>query len=418
MEQKEIDALVAKVTEAAGAKVGEMVNDALKGFASKEELTKALEGLNVKAEDIKIDGKSLVEILKLQGEALANATNAAIKQRAKNIADLMDEKKSEIEKVFREKSGFVTIEVKDPVVMTTGNTADFDTNAVPAEIMDSMSLGAVAFKRYGKQFIAAIADRQVVTNMDKQYTVWDEEGDIEGAFAIVSEGALKPLLSAELVKNFAEAQKVAGKYVITEELEKFYPRRLQIIERIIRDKMIRDYEALLRTGLAGVAASYTGTALDGTITDPNNFDAIGAVIAQEENLNFVPDTIILNPVDKWAMRLTKDTMGRYIMPITVSMEDGTTRVWELQVVTSTYQTQGTFTVAESGLYKIEEEVMSVRLGYGITMNGSTPESDFDYNRRRIIVETWFKQYLPTPYVGSVVTGNFNTIKTALEADVV
>jgi hypothetical protein len=90
------------------------------------------------------------------------------------------------------------------------------------------------------------------------------------------------------VRNFATAKKVAGKYIITEEFAKFYQEAYAIIRRLINDKMMRDYAAQLVVDLNAAAATYVSTTLDDTKVAPNDYDAIGAVAAQIETLNFVP----------------------------------------------------------------------------------------------------------------------------------
>lgn len=414
-----------KVIKGMETEINEAVKEMLKGLISTDDLNEKLKELQVTAKSVMIGegehAKSIDEIIRDYGvdiEAIKRV-NQNVAAAEFSIKEQLVALKPQIEKVFKEKNGFVEINItKAPEVMTTQNTVDYDTNNIPVDVMESMSLGAYAAKRYGKQWIASIADRSTVADMEK-YTVWDEEGDVEGAFAIVAEGGLKPLMSADIVKNYAEAQKVAGKYVITEEFEKFYKRAYIIIQRIIRDKMIRDYENLLRTAFAAVDVSYTGTTLDGTFENPNDYDAIAAVAAQIESLNFVPDVIVLNPQDKWRIRTTKGTDGRYVFPVVT--QNGETRIFEFMLVTSTYQPAGTFTLAESGLFKIEEEAMTIRIGHGINVtteggNVTSVESDFDHNRKRVIVETWFKAYLPTPYVGSAVTATFNAVKADLLAE--
>lgn len=300
-------------------------------------------------------------------------------------------------------------------VMGTGNTIDETTYSVPTALLESYSLDAFVPKRRGQQYIYGIADRTVVPEMGQQYKTWLEEGDEQGAFAIVSEGGLKPLVSYGLVRNFATAKKVAGKYVITEEFAKWRADALNIIKRLINDKLVRDYNAMITADLQANAAGYTGTALDDTIVDPNDYDAIGAVAAQIETLNYIPDVLILNPQDKWRIRLAKDDNGRYLFPVVT--QDGQTSIFELTLITSTYQSVGSFTLGESGLFKIEEEPITVRVGYGITVTGSNPVtavvSDFDNNQLRMIVEMYFRDWIATNNLGSFVTATFATVKAAL-----
>lgn len=317
----------------------------------------------------------------------------------------------------------VVLNLRAAANMTTANT--INENNYPLAMIESFNvIEGVVKKRRGTQYIFDIADVTTVSELD-EYTTWLEEGNEEGAFAIVAEGALKPLVSTSLVRNFAKAKKVAAKYVITEEFAKFRRKALQIIQNLINDKILRDYAAILTTDLQAQAASYVGTSLDGTFTNPNDYDAIGAVAAQIETLNFFPDLLIIHPQDKWRLSLEKDSQGRYYMMIPMYNPDGLVTMMGFRVLTSTYQTIGTFTLGESGLFKIEQEALTIRLGYGIdyttaTVSGSTVvtsvSSDFDHNRMRIIVENFFKDYIATNHIGSFVTASFATVKAALLAE--
>lgn len=343
-------------------------------------------------------------------EKTKNSTEGSEKRTMKSaLAKNMDE----IEKVFAggpaAKRSFTLDATRAAAIMTTENTIEYP-EELPEDLIESFSISDFVPKRWGNQFIYEIADRSVVQEIEK-YKTWLEEGDEEGAFAVVLEGALKPLVSTALVRNFSEARKVAGKYVVTEEFVKFRRAAWTIIQRIIRDKMLRDYAEIVTTEMLAASAPYAGTVLDGTIADPNDYDAIGAVASQIQTLNFYPDVLILHPQDMWRIRLTKDNEGRYIFPVTT--EGGTTSIFGFRVVLSTYQTIGNFTLGESGLFKIEEEPITTRLGYGITMNGEVVESDFDHNRMRIILEMFFHAYLPTNHIGSFVTASFATVKAAL-----
>lgn len=316
----------------------------------------------------------------------------------------------------------VKLNVRAAVNMTTVNTIDETTHNLPDGAIESMSMAEFVPKRRGQDFISEIADRVVVAEVD-QYKVWLEEGTEEGAFAVVAEGAVKPLVSTGLVRNYAAAKKVAGKYVVTEEFTKFRRNAYNIIRRLIMDKMMRDYQALLLVDLNAQAAGYVGTTLDDTVVAPNDLDAIIAVAAQLETLNYVPDVLVVHPQDKWRLISSKDSTGNYIF-LNVATAGGETRLIGIRVVTSTYQTLGYFTLGEAGTFHIEEEPITVRIGYGIDVttavigtsgaSGVTAvTSDFDNNRLRTIVETYFIDWIGTGNIGSFVRASFATVKAAL-----
>lgn len=342
-------------------------------------------------------------------------------QKVDNIRAFLSEKSKDIEKIFQARKKVsdggqeIVFNVRAAAVMALGNTITEDAE-LPTDLIESMSMAEFVGKRYGVQYIWQIADR-IVTSDLAEYTTWLEEGNEQGAFAIVAEGATKPLVSYDLVRNFVKYQKIAGKYIVTEEFTKFRKNAYAIIRRLIMDKLVRDYSALLTADLNAAAAAYTGTVLDGTVIAPNDYDAVGAVAAQIETLNFNADVLIIHPQDKWRIRLSKDDQGRYLFPVVT--DGGVTKMLGFTLITSTYQTIGAFTLGESGLFKIEEEPITVRIGYGVTVTGANPVtavvSDFDNNQVRVIVETFFKDWLATPNIGSFVRTTFATVKAALLA---
>lgn len=365
------------------------------------------------AEIEKLKNKSTHTILEINDKALENL----VKQSLAPLTDGINK----VEKFFREKaegSSITLFSTKAASIMTSVNA--INENSYPAEMIESVNMiDQVYKKRRGYDFIFDVADR-ITLNAMEEHTSWLEEGDEQGAFAIVAEGALKPLVSTALVRNYAKAKKVAGKTVITEEFAKFRQKAWSIIRTLLNDKIMRDYKALALVDFNAVAASYVGTTLDDTVVLPNDIDAIGAVAAQIMSLDFVPDVLVINPQDLWRLKLTKDTQNNYLY-LSIPGPNGDT-VLGFQTVVTTRQTLGSFTLAESKLFKIEEENITVRLGYGIEVTTGTVSattvvtavsSDFDNNRMRLIMELFYKPYLPTPYVGSVVKASFATVKAAL-----
>ncbi|KAI0243873.1 hypothetical protein L0F63_006392 [Massospora cicadina] len=81
---------------------------------------------------------------------------------------------------------------------------------------------------------------------------------------------------------------------------------------------------------------------------------------------------------------------------------------------------GTFTLGESRVWKIEDEPITLKVGYGTTVvmnEGGTAvvsvEDDLDHNRFRVIGEMFFLNYIASNHAGFFVTASFASVKAAL-----
>lgn len=120
--------------------------------------------------------------------------------------------------------------------------------------------------------------------------------------------------------------------------------------------------------------------------------------------------------------MSQDLNGQFYLTIPVTDPSGQTRMMGFLVRTSTRVPVGDFILGESGLWEIEDEGIQVRMGYGVEVtedevsgNVTAVEADFDHNRFRVVVETFFHNYIATNNTGSFVHGNFAAIKALLQA---
>jgi len=362
--------------------------------------------------------KSIRSILKKQGEALTKLT-APGKGSQAGFRSTLDSLMPELETISRTREGSIKLNVRAAVIMEMGDAIAAGA-AIPEDLIESFSFAGFVEKRRPREYVFDMASRTTVASI-AQYKTWLEEGGEEGAFALISEGELKPLVSTSLVRNHSEYSKVAAKYVITEEFSKFRNDAYNIIKRLINQKILRDYASVLTTKLIADAASYVSSALDGQfpaekITD---YHAFAAVAAQMETLEFMPDMLIINPQDKWRIGMAQDVSGQFYLTIPMTDPSGQTRMMGFTVRSSNKMTVGTFMLGESGLWNIEDETLSVRIGHGINVikNESLAvtdvEHDLDHNRMRVIVETFFHSWIGTTNAGAFVLATFDTVKAAL-----
>jgi hypothetical protein len=374
--------------------------------------------------------KGLRSMLKKQGEEIKSLKEIGKKRNksAGNIVkDLLEEKSNmeKIERIMKTRKGNITLNVRAAVVMTTDNAgAPVGNDDLPDDLIESFSVSAFVPKRQAREYVFDMATRRTVSEIT-QFKIWLEEGDVEGGFAVVAEGGLKPLVSAGLVRNYVEYKKIAAKQVYTEEFAKFRKEAYTIVQRMIQQKLLRDYAALLTTDLLAEAAPYVSSALDDQYANPTDYHAIGAVAAQIEALDFFPDMLIMNPQDKWRIGLTQDQQGQFYLQIPVTNPQGQTQMMGFVLRTSNRIPVGYFILGESGLWEIEDEPIKIKIGMGVSVTGGTSngggnvtdvQADFDHNRFRVIVETYFRNYIASNNQGSFVYASFETVKAALQSE--
>lgn len=421
-DEKFLGELDAALTKELVSYLGEVNKGVLQKGVFKEFLTEkrddVLAALDLK--EAKIENKTIGDWLRTLDAAVTKASKSAAKAgrdgtgALKGLKRLYMDNIEVIEKAF-EAGKNVTLGMKAATIMGTDNTMDTTAIEEAGDITESFSLLGLVNQRRDKQYIFDLVNRQIVSEVPEHY-VWYEEGDTQGAMAIVQQGGLKPLIQLTVVKQVSEAKKVAGKIVVNEEFPKFRPRIWAMIQQLFSQKIVRDYADMLTTDIIASAAGYVGTTLDGTIAVPTPFHCIGAGAAQLEVLNYDPDLLILNPQDKWAMALSQDTMGRFYTNLVVSGANGQVQVMGFRVITTNKCGVGEFVLGESGLYRVIEEGVQMRMGYGISLGaGDAVESDFDHNRFRIIAEFFYHSFIPAVFEGSFMKGSFAVIKEALQA---
>lgn len=233
---------------------------------------------------------------------------------------------------------------------------------------------------------------------------WSEEGGGEGDAEVTAEGATKTLQDKDFVTRRSDAVKVAGRVTITEEMEDDAPRIATAVRRLFEENVTRKWDDKIYADIIAAAPGYTLTSLDDQVDNADDYAAIGAAICQIENGNGTADTIVLNPADKWKMRLIKGSDGHYIAPpFTVGNQtyDG------IRVIISNKVSAGYFLVGEGKTYKVD-----IYKPYNVRVGFST--GDFEKNQFSLVGEVRFHSYIATNDLACWVYAAFATVKAAIE----
>lgn len=188
-------------------------------------ITETLKGMNLEAlrkyesdkEAMEQNIANLAASFKKIEEVGSEKRNKTVKTTP--IKELLEKRMKDIEKVMKGKKGTVELNVRAAVIMNMDSAIE-EPNDMPDDIIESFSVDSFQKKRQPKEYIFEIASRRTVPELT-EYKTWLEEGDSEGNFAIVAEGAVKPMMSKNLVRNVSKYQKVAAKRIYTEEFAKF-----------------------------------------------------------------------------------------------------------------------------------------------------------------------------------------------------
>lgn len=417
-EQEKENALLDKIKAGVAEKFDKLVseNPSFKGLedlkkqvgeaASKSDLQKtidAIEEVGLKLKAISEDaGKKNVS--KSFAEQVYDGLVAL--KAAEKLAGLKD----------RKNGSFESFTVKAAGTMTTGNVTAVGTNGL-SMLLNQFEPGITPIPR-SQPFFAQLLNIGRTTGNTVSYA---EMKNPDGGAGMTGEGSAKTQADFDLVEASKKVKKVTSYIKVSKEaLDDIETLQAEIngeLMVLVKNKL----DAQLLSGddsgenLKGVmeyAQAFAAGDLAGTITAPNNFDALAAAVNQimvaevvsGEPAGFMPNHIILNPVDVVKMKLTKDSNNNYIFPVSLP---GMTDVLDVPVIKNARMTKGEFLVGDftKANLRIREDV-NIQIGY--------ENDDFTKNLVTILAEMRAVHFVKSNHVKAFVTDSFATAKTALQ----
>lgn len=253
-----------------------------------------------------------------------------------------------------------------------------------------------------------------VLTTDNLYIAWAEQANADpGVAGQVAEGAAKPQTDFDMVERSAKVEKTAVWIKVSKEALadiKFLRSEIdtelrELVELKIDEQILSgDGVSPNMKGILQYAPAFTGGGQ--VVSTANRYDVLIAAIAQVVAANFMPDTVVLNPVDFYGMQLIKDTQGRYLIPPFLS--DGYYTVGGLRVVPNNGVTAGSFLVGDFKKDNLAmREEFNVQIGY--------VNDDFTKNLVTILAECRCVNYIKTNHVNAFVQGTFIAAEFLLEA---
>lgn len=332
-----------------------------------------------------------------------------------NIANL---KKNNAKTVLQVKLAYGE-KIDNPMTEGTSVVA-IGTNSVPFSLTEfEPGLTRVARRQ---PFIAQLVN---VSRTIMEFIAWAEQTNIDpGVAGNTAEGAAKTVGSFRITEKSQMIETMT--YYI--KISKRMLDDLAFIENEIRTELMTvlalrlDAQTLNGNGtspqMKGIlqyAQTFSATSsLAGSITSVSNYDALVAAILQIRadgtNLNgeiidiFEPNYIVLHPADAAIMGLTKDSLGRYLMPPFMS-PDGK-KIEGLPIIENVGMTKGSYLVGDftKSNLRIREDA-NITFGY--------ENDDFTKNLVTILGEQRAGHYIKANHVKAFVADTFAATKAII-----
>lgn len=364
------------------------IAEALKPIVSGQE--KAVEDMATVLEEV----NGIKEAMKSKvGPELKNFLHTVIK-----------ENHEEIVKNFKEKgSKKFVIEKVAAMHMTNNGTV---TNVAGLENFPTGTFemdNDIAMIRVPENFILSII-RNNQRSKVPEMVVKKQQVPGEGAVAVVAEGAVKPLVQYKFQNTATKRKKYAGRIEWTEEFEMDFEALLDaIIEMFERDVLTAWQDGIIET-IEANATAYVSSSLDDTLINPDNGLAIIAVMQQIKALGFIPDAVVMNPVDIDAAIYTQDANGN--LQLKPYIDANGNRVGGARLVPSLKMDAGTALVGEFGIYK--------EIHTGFIFRRGQYDDQFIKNEYTAIGEVFSVLNAAPAHYPAIVKVNLATVKAALK----
>lgn len=311
------------------------IGKGLDSKATKEDITSALT-------------KAVEEINKTTGEEIRNQIAEMTKNAPefKHLKQLVKDNFETIKENIKKGNTQDLFVVKAPEIHRTDNdVVTFDTT-VNFEVGDNVINDSSIVKiRYPENFILNYISNRLVAKVPTQYRRI-EQVDKEGALAITPEGEIKPLVDYSFIMTATDREKAACSIEWSEEFEYDWEALFNEIVRMLETDCIREWQQFILQAIFAEATPYVASALDLTLSNPDNGHVAMAAQAQLEALNYQANLVLMNPGDWTVLKTQQDNEGRPVILPYVGAND----INGMTVVRNNYIPQGTMYVMDRSIF--------------------------------------------------------------------
>lgn len=262
----------------------------------------------------------------------------------------------------------------------------------------------ISLIRFPDNFALGLLNNRRVDNVP--YTVLKRQQlPTEGAVAVTAEGGIKPMLQFKVQNTATNRKKYAGHIEYTEEFQIDANDLLEDFIDLFEKEIVRKWEAGIWADIDTNATAYVGSALDGTLVNPDNALAVIAGGLQIESLNYRVTDVVMNPQDVASAYYTQDSLGNFSLKPYVDA-NGRTIGAGYRLTTNNAVPVGTAYVGDFGIYKERHS--------GIIMRRGQKGDQLITNEYTIVGEVFsVLNAAPLDYKG-IIKINLATVKAALK----
>lgn len=403
-----------------------------------------------KAEDIETAVNTAKESMKADFDAIKDA-NETLKQTVEaqgvKIVEMSKGKgtaaKQDIMDAFKEayestpKDGEFSVKGQDKIKI------DVDKVTISSDVLSSTAVNAAQFPTAGATqavdagFILRSAQNIGIARYRKPYSPIMDVVDVRplqeanlyilnetttGDAAITPECTLKPIVKVTYAGQQAEALAVAAEWATTTQLRRFYPTIANAIQDKIAELVMDKTPASVLAAIVAGGTAFTPNAALAVSDDPNDYDAIGAVIAQLQTLGYVPNAVVLSPTAWYRMVHSKASDGHY----SVWNGNAISLVGEIGI---SYQGRLIRWVIDPTIavdrFLVGDFIQGVKVGLdnellyfetdGRTDATTAGASGLSRNIRTHVVERFIATIIPTATRTAIVSDTFANVKTLITA---
>lgn len=297
-------------------------------------------------------------------EQLKNVAEALERVEKQNTATIGEKEKFQLRKYVRENhkeivnaikqgkdlDGMEFSAIKAPAMFTTTSAVTNGSGVSLPLVENYLVENDIAVIRHPENGILEAIPSTQVSKVPAQ-VIRVEQATEEGAVAVVAEGGTKPLTSDTFVRTITTRTKYAGRIEWTEEFEMDNELLFDEIVRLFENKVNRAHRDGIIAKMITNATAYTTSVLDGTFVAPDNALAVIAGQSVIQGMYFMPNLIVMNPADIFAVMFTQDAEGRAELKPYITNDNGVYRINGMRVVASYVIAQGTALVGDSTLYR-------------------------------------------------------------------